>query len=250
MLRQDAADGNAEYYDLLQSLEHFNWLKLPFECMRECGPAVQTLGGLLRITGRQTFVSTEAIADRAYLPRRTVQKHLRTLDAAGWVECRGRERTPAGRLRRTATTKIAGRARKCEHFGILPEWARVQIKHEYLTWSSKAILSVVMARTLAIQRGNEVHELETLDDVLIHSDDRFSFSLSYLQKTTGLGRSAIVDAKAQLSRTGLVRWTGDPSEYHASDLLAPSLRVAIKRWQSKGEYWFTITKNPEWNHAE
>ncbi len=45
-----------------------HWRRWPFEAMRECGPAVQTLGGVLKRLAKSTFASAKAIFCFARLP--------------------------------------------------------------------------------------------------------------------------------------------------------------------------------------
>lgn len=62
---------NAESISLEEMLDQ-QWLRLPHAAMVEAGPASQTLGGLLEITNRETFVTTAAIAAAARVPCREV----------------------------------------------------------------------------------------------------------------------------------------------------------------------------------
>ena len=83
-----------KYVSLVDSLSS-EWLKLPLVIMQDVGPAVQTLGGLLNITNRETFSPVEEIARRSRLPFNTTKKHLVTLNAAGWIHNAGRGHTKA-----------------------------------------------------------------------------------------------------------------------------------------------------------
>lgn len=97
----DTDDRQPEYIRLVDSLAEGQWIKLPLAVMKDVGPAVQTLGGLLRVTNKETYIETATIAGHARLPVATVRKHLVTLDARGWIDNRGRQETRRGRLRRT-----------------------------------------------------------------------------------------------------------------------------------------------------
>jgi len=211
------AFGPAEYLSLLDSLSG-EWIKLPLTIMADAGPAVQTLGGLLNITTRETFSCVAEIATKARLPRNTVKKHLRRLHDAGWIENQGRDHTRRGALRRTATLKITKETKDhLEPYGFLPWWACCHIaKIGDLPWSAKAVLSVVMARLCALadaagkQDGNLEDEdfLETLG-----GDERFKFSLKSLTKQTGLSRHSVIEAKRLLNhRFGIVEWVGQDIE--------------------------------------
>ena len=108
---------------LLESLNSA-WIKLPFEIMRDVGPAVQTLGALLKVTDKETYIAVGEIARCTGLPIGTVRKHLVTLDASGWIANRGREHTHRGRPRRTATIAITKQTKeKIEPYGAFPWWA-------------------------------------------------------------------------------------------------------------------------------
>lgn len=139
---------------LLDSLQG-EWIKLPLPIMREVGPAVQTLGGLLKITKRETFSAVQKIGGAARVPVATARKHLAILEAAGYVANKGREHTRNGWLRRTATLRIT---KKTKHnmtpYGFLPWWACCKFrKVGKLPWSAKVVLSVVMARLCGLARA-------------------------------------------------------------------------------------------------
>src|SRR5215207_582403 len=97
---------------LLESLQRGQWLKLPLAVMRDVGPAVQTLAGLLTITSNETFVQVGKIASAARVPKRTTQKHLEALKGGGWIDSRGRERTRRGAPRRTCTWVITQKTKE------------------------------------------------------------------------------------------------------------------------------------------
>ena len=148
----DSIQPPVRHISLIDSLAE-EWLKLPFAVMRDVGPAAQTLGGLLKHTNKETFVTAKDIASKARLPLSTVRKHLVTLDEHGWIENAGRERTRTGRARRTCTIKITQKTRDMmEPYACLPWWACCNIsKVGRLPWSSKAVLSVVMARLMSLK---------------------------------------------------------------------------------------------------
>ena len=142
------SEGHGHQITLLDSLEG-NWLKLPEAIMRDCGSATQTLGGLLAITNRETFVSQSRIAAGAHLPISTVRKHLVRLHDSGWIENGGRERIRGGALRRTATIRITKKGREnLKPYGFLPIWA---CHSGQLRWSARAVLSVWMARLCSLK---------------------------------------------------------------------------------------------------
>lgn len=137
---------------LIDSLSE-SWFKLPFVVMHDVGPATQTLAGLLNLTNKATFTRAKYIAESARLPLSTVRKHLVTLDHRGWIENVRRERTRTGGPRRTCTIKITQKTRDMmAPYACLPWWACCNItKVGRLPWSSKAVLSVIMARLMSLK---------------------------------------------------------------------------------------------------
>lgn len=204
---------------LLESLNG-EWLKLPLVAMQDVGPAVQTLGGLLQMTNKETFSAVGDIAQHARLPVPTARKHLVVLDAAGWITNRGRERTRRGRPRRTATIAIAKQTRgKIEPYGILPWWTCCTIKRVgKLPWSAKAVLSVIMARLTSLKAAAERDGTDDDLEGMIENmggEDRFRFSLSSLVAQTGLTHDSVTTAKQLLdNHFGIVQWKSTPRPNH------------------------------------
>ena len=208
--------------DLIEALES-GWLKLPFAVMRDVGPAVQTLGGLLKITNQETFTSATAIAESARLPLATARKHLATLDKRGWIKNDGRHKS-----RRTCTIAIAKHtAASIEPYGVLPWWGH------NAPWGARAVLSVVMAqlkKLVAAARvqhgtGDDWADLNALCGGELRL--RFSYSLSDIERLTGLSRPSIVFGKSELKRIGFdVGWQRDRPDL--ADYIAPceSFRIA------------------------
>ena len=55
-------DGHGrQHISLLESLDG-EWIKLPLAVMQDVGPAVQTLGGVLKVTNKETYVAVVEIA--------------------------------------------------------------------------------------------------------------------------------------------------------------------------------------------
>ncbi len=220
------------------------WLRLPTATMREVGPAAQTLAGLLAITNRETFSAAAQIAERARLPLKTVRKHLATLDSKGWIKNAGRGHTRAG-PRRTCTIRITKKSTESlSEFGVLPWWA-CEFSHRIpndkvlrkrpkpygrLSWSAKAVLSIVLARLMSIRavvldccEPTSLHDFwEAIDDFC--GNERFAFSLDSLGHATGLSRPAIIGAKRELQTRGLIELVGNKDEAGGSkrDYLEPS----------------------------
>ena len=253
----DTRNGDAwqvERLDLLASLDR-EWIKLPLTIMQDVGPAVQTLGGLLKITNRETFVPVAQIAAKARLPLPTVRKHLITLDAKGWIHNRGRECTRRGNLRRTTTVVITKKTKdQLEPYGFLPWWACCEIRNVgKLPWCAKAVFSVLMARLCGLKAtfdpealcaciGNKLaaegEDRDGPDEDFaamienVGGDQRFEFSLDRLVRQTGLSRDSVVTAKRFLCRHGVVEWEGNtpkPGQNTDVDRLVPNwaFRVVV-----------------------
>lgn len=249
-----------EEISLLASLKG-EWLKLPLSIMRDVGrtqsmkrgvgPATQTLGGILNISKRETFVSASKIAARARLPVATVRKHLVTLHEHGWIQNVGRERTRAGIPRRTCTIKVTTKTKATlNEYGILPWWSCCFVKNVgRLPWSAKAVLSVIMARFAALTKAIEDHEGTRPDDdefwgslANFGGEDRFRFSLDRLERETGLHRESIVDAKQLLAKLGIVKWQATNS----GDVLFPreAFRVVVTP-ASEGHCYIAFSRGSE-----
>jgi hypothetical protein len=239
--RQDdrgRAVNEPEEFGLWESLDR-EWLKLPLAVMRDVGPAVQTLAGLLELTDKETFWKTAKIAEKARVPIATVRKHLLTLDARGWIVRKGREHTRAGYLRRTATIHIPKATReKLTPYGVLPWWACR--RGGRLPWSSRAVLSIVMGRTMSLkgaaQKAEDYSDPEELfgevSNMGWEGEGRFRFSRRYLTAQTGLTKNAIVAAKRRLRQLGIIDWTAGEDQENGGtgcDLLMPNwdFRVVV-----------------------
>ena len=190
MMRTGPDTAQREQISLLESLNG-EWLKLPLSVMQDVGPAVQTLGGLLKLTSRETYSTVSAISGRARVPIATARKHLITLDATGWVANKGRQHTRRGAPRRTATIALAEKAKAAaDEYGVLPWWACCNVrKVGKMPWCAKAVLSVVMARLMSLKAAVEREDGQGLDadDVIgsianMGDDERFRFSLRWLVK--------------------------------------------------------------------
>jgi len=196
---------------LWDSLGH-EWIKLPCAAMREVGPAAQTLGGLLRISVKPTFVETARIVASARLPLSSVRRHLSILEAGGWIENRGRQPTRSGRCRRTNTIAVTKKTRDAiEPYGFLPWWACCSIRGVgRLRWGMKAVLSIVMGRLLTLRAVVEQNEMDAEEepDGNVVTRERFGFKLRLLEEHTGLSRHTIIVAKRHLQRLGIVEWSG------------------------------------------
>lgn len=230
---------------LLDSLSQ-ELLQLPYAAMREVGPAVQTLAGLIRVTKKETFAPIQTIADRARLPLKTVRNHLSQLHDAGWIVNTGRGHTRMGLPRRTCTIRVAQKTIDAlPTYGLLPWWAtakfpnvrRKNARCKNLPWGTRALLSVIMAKLAAmksaIEPGIGKGEIDT-DEFWLQlgnfgDENHFLFSLRNLQQLTGLSKHAIIDAKHSLHRWGFVEHRGRKRDDGGddTDLLFPSERFVV-----------------------
>lgn len=215
-------------FTLVESLDE-QWIKLPLPIMQQCGPAVQTVGGLLKITSRETFVTVDVIAEQARLPVATVRKHLKILHDAGWIQNLGRQRTRAGILRRTATIKL--RSDCCQlPYGALPWWACGTPK---LKWSSQALFSVLMSQLMGLKAASDRNSLSgclELEDYLVDCSmaAQFRWGIPRLMEYTGLSRPSCVSAKRELQKHGIIFVECDDWQSPHSITLNTDLSVTIK----------------------
>jgi hypothetical protein len=231
-----------EMIDLIESL-HQEWIKLPIAVMRDVGPAVQTLGGLLKLTSRETFCPIADIARTARLPGRTTAKHLATLAEHGWIENKGRQRTRHGAPRRTCTIAITKQTNDMKgEYAVLPWWACIRNgKRGKLPWSSKAVLSIVMAQLMKIvsvierEEGKADLSAGSAEEIWgsianIGDYDRFRFSLDSLCEKTRLSRPAVIAAKQDLHRRKIIEWVWDERDDGgtATDSLKPRDTFRVK----------------------
>ncbi|MGB7323426.1 MAG: hypothetical protein WBD31_01050 [Rubripirellula sp.] len=216
-----------EYFDFMQGMDEWRYLKFPCECMRQCGSATQTMGAVLHFTDKDTFVTTQAIADAAQLPLRTTKRHLDKLAQCGWMTNEGRSKTRAGWTRRTATRTVTKAARKeLGEYTVYPRWMECFAEwSEPLSWSSKALFSVILSRVRGIQTGDDTEDFDTLEDLIVKHDSRFAFSFASIHEKTGLHSEAVVNAKRQLSRVGAIEW----SQGMGVDMLTPTTGILIRQ---------------------
>lgn len=217
------------------------WIKLPFAVMRECGPAAQTLGGLLKLTDKETFSSVKKIAETSRLPVKTCRNHLNTLHERKWIQNLKRQRTRTGRARRTCTIKLwRTDETSTDGYGVLPWWACCNpTKKRKLNWSERVVLSWVMYRLLSLKAvvemdgdlcGDEAEFWEMVGGTIGDWDDRFQISLMHLNKLTGLDRKSITSAKMGLNQRGIIKWNEVRREDGGldSDRILPRSEFAVK----------------------
>jgi hypothetical protein len=239
---------------LLDSLSG-DLLQFPLAVMRDVGPAVQTLAGLMKETKKETFAAVAKIALRARLPIKTVRNQLDALHDAGWIVNAGRQRTRQGAPRRTCTIRVTTKAIDAlSDYTMIPWWACCTIKGiGRLKWGSKALLSVLLARLAAMKAAIEPDSgRETIDpdhfwgNVANYGDeDRFRFALTYLQEQTGLSKHAIIDAKFDLNRLGIISLQGNrlTDGGFAADVLWPrSEFAAVVTPAGEGKCFITFDK--------
>jgi len=248
----------AKTYDLVESLRIYRWLRLPLAVMQDVGPAVQTLGGLLDITRRETFASVATVASRAWLPTATVRKHLGTLAEHGWINNAGREHTRGGAPRRTCTLRVTKKTSDAiTPYAVLPWWATTRpTRGKRLSWASRAVLSIIMSRLMdclaAIDEADGKAELH-VDELwgslanLNGDDRRWLFSLASLSDQTGLDHKSVTAAKRDLHRRGIIRWTRFQNEDggDAKHALEPreDFRVRVTPMEREGYCWVDWLNN-------
>ena len=228
----------AERLSLIDTLDG-EFIKLPLQVMREVGPAVQTLGGVLQITSRETFVKRQTISEAARVPVGTVDNHLPTLHAGGWIVNKGRQHTRRGRPRRTATIAVTKKTRDdASPYAILPWWAACHVQRVgRLSWSARAVLSVIMSRLAALKAAFDRNDFAGSGDADFEQtiadewSDRFTWSLRQLTESTGLSRQSVVKGTHELHRLNIVQWTGDTRDDGGDDTdhlrPNPSFRVVV-----------------------
>lgn len=250
----------AEQFGLIDSLDQ-QWLKLPLLAMQEVGPAVQTLGGLLKVTNKETFVAVETIAECARLPVKTARKHLVKLADCGWIVNCGRKRTRSGRPRRTCTITVTAKTKEAaKSYGILPWWTCCTIRTIGRTgtgrrgtykmpWCAKAVLSVVMARLASLvkvvkeQDGMADFDAEQMADTLVNfasEDWRWQWSGEQLAIQTGLNRETVIAGKNWLYHHGIIRLESSVGRFggNGRDILEPSYSFRlVKTPAAEGKFW-------------
>ncbi|NQT17322.1 MAG: hypothetical protein HQ582_31500 [Planctomycetes bacterium] len=234
---------------LLDALE-LPWLRLPIAAMADVGPAVQTLGGLLQLTIRETFVPLSTIANEAHVPLTTAKKHLRTLHDHGWINNKGRQESRAGYLRRTNTIAVTRKTRdNLKPYAVLPWWACCNINFGRasirLPWGARAVLSIIMAKLAGLAKSAKEEEClgydgenlaETIDEMTKgYTAERFEFGLLTLEKQTGMSHMAIAKAKRWLSGARIINWTGIRGQKKGTETLPDNL---TPNWD------FRIVKTP------
>ena len=228
---ESSTENSIREYSILGSLDR-DWIKLPHAAMIDVGPATQTLGGILSITSQQTFVAVEKIAICARVPVKTARNQLGNLDGRGWVKNLHRQVTRGKNgptLRKTATYGITDQTRDLiKPYGILPDWGSYRFSDgSRLNWSARAVLSVIMSRLAKYRSLPEVeHEVGeefwgSFDN--FYWDDRFRFSITFLERTTGLRPEAIVRAKRELASMRIIKWSTDDR----SDIMVPNREFRI-----------------------
>jgi hypothetical protein len=191
-------------------------------------------------------VAVATIAGHARLPTKTARNHLEALTLHGWINNAGRQHTRRGAPRRTCTLRLTRKSTAAIKpieddgsliYGMLPWWACLRGRIA-LPWCAKAVLSVVMARLMAlkatIQEQEGKADLNTEDlwgsIALLGDEDRFRFSLEQLE-LTGLDHKSIIAAKRKLRRSGVIRLLGGRRDHggHETDSLFPNeaFRVVV-----------------------
>ena len=218
-------------------------LVVPLMAIRSVGPAAETLATVMSISLSGTFVSQQTIATTARIPVDTVKKHLSKL-VPDWLENEGRQPTKRGWIRRTVTllpTTLAKRSRS--PYILLPWWARCSLNlrqidrtrtSNRLSWSEKVLFGLIASRFLGIQSKGEEEGSGCLSEEA-YDEDRYLFSLRYLELQTGMDRKTIVSAKRSLHRAKLIEWLGDGE---TTDRLFPNFKIDIVEKPAKPGYFY------------
>lgn len=227
---------------LVDSLSE-KWLQLPFAAMRDVGPAVQALAGLLLTSKKETFSPISDIAASAGLPLKTCRNHFAELESGGWVVNDGRGRNEAGWTRRTCTIRVTDRTIKSLRqatnpedgptYGILPLWATNKFAQrngswKCLTWGARALLSLVVGRMAVVKNtidpGIGMSEIDEdrfyAEWANMGEDKHFRLSLPTIEKSTGLSQRTAAAAKKCLHELGIIT----PCKSAKGDLLEPNAR--------------------------
>ena len=213
-----------------------NSLAVPLAAVRAVGPAAETLATVMQISLGETFVSQNAIAERARLPVDTVKKHLNKL-VPEWIENNGRQRTKGGRVRRTVTLHPTAMARHNRSpYLLIPWWASCWLnlkqidrtrKTNRLSWSEKVLLGIVVSRFVGIQTGTDDANPGCINTDA-YEPERYEFSLRYLEKQTGLDHKTITRAKQSLHRVKLISWRGEVEpDGKTTDFLVPNFLIDV-----------------------
>lgn len=210
-------------------------IKMLVQAMCEVGSAAQTLGGVLKASPKSTYASVSKIALGCRLPVKTVRNHLKILSDNGWITNQGRQPTRTGRARRTCTISVTEKTTSAmTRYCPLPWW----VQATKWNWRTRALWSVIVCQWLKLRVGilealgertcSEPMLPDHLD--LIGGDERFGFSLSDLQKMTGLTTDSIVEAKRDLYQGGFVIWAAT-NDHTSPDVLMPNwdMNLIIER---------------------
>jgi len=246
MTQSTTSSADVQHISLLDSLDG-EWLKLPLAAIEDVGPATQTLGAILRITKKETFVAAEGIAEKAGLPLATVRKHLVTLDDHGWIKNAGRGHTRAGRPRRTCTINVTAKTLAAKEYLVLPWWAccRGIIAVGRLSWSTKVVLALVMSQIMTLKAAAEQQDGHGVDayDLIgaiehMGGDERFAFTLDTGLSRIGLCRDSAIAGKRELHRLGIVTITESERDDGGTprDLLIPNWDFRVVQTPARQGY--------------
>lgn len=203
--------------DLLteEKIDAYGYLPLAVGAMQAAGSAVQTVGGIRSHWGRKVYADERTIAKASCLSESTVRfRHMPKLLALkyiayDWIE------SPNGKRkdwRFTVTMQNAG----YKNFLTLPRWAALSLPK----WSYRVVYAAVLQRTLATVRGSQKNEMALeVEDVASGNYGRHNFSLSDLEKITGLGRHTVIDAKKYLCSSQSQWLVFESSSVRGHDLL-------------------------------
>lgn len=186
---------------LIYKIDMDSAMRWPVACIKECGPATMTFAGLREITSSDTFTAIKRISEKSLIvPKRTTEKHLKKLCAAGWIDKKGRTKTPTGRLRRTIVHSITDHAKQCINPYIL---YYSDLTFEEMRFSEVVIYNYILTRLfrryVAALRQSLAYDHEWFESLPSEEPGLFRLSLNHLQETFGFSRKTIVKSKERLS---------------------------------------------------
>ena len=201
-----------------------DFLPIPRAAMAQCGAASQTLAAIYRLlpeSSRTIFARVDVIAEKACLPRRSVQRHVAKLVALNWLKMIGKERT--GKMqqqRRTFSYTLTRKA--CDYktpYAILPAWAARLLA---TSWAERAVFAVAMSRQHLLEHINtEINSGAGIEE----SYGRDMMTLIELERLTGLTRPSVCAAKQALADKDLI--VVQPAEYSDGHALAINLEYRV-----------------------
>lgn len=177
----------------LSEIKYADPLALLRMAMPRIKEASQTLAAVTALAYKkgETFAGVEVIAEKACLPTRTVERHLKKLVKYQWLDKRGRQG------RRTPTYRVPDDLRNSDSrhkFGLLPRWAATLLP----TWAERAVFSLIVARHSLLETGTP------RGGSLELNYGREHYSIAKLVEDSGLAKRSVITAKQSLVERELI----------------------------------------------